>query len=455
MAKSKFELNGNLGEENDGRKKRRKKVKKEEPEIPMVGAISLFRFADGWDKLLIALGTILAMIHGTIIPAMMVVFGDMTDSFVGDAQQSQENRSNATYPVSNTTLGEQMTGYAIYYSIMGAVVLVAAYIQVAFWTLAAGRQVKRLRKLFFHCIMQQEIGWFDVNETGELNTRLTDDIYKINEGIGDKVGMLIQSFTAFIISFVIGFSKGWKLTLVILSISPLLGFSAFIFSKVFTSFTSLEQEAYAKAGAVAMEVLSSVRTVFAFAGQQREITRYQRNLEDAKNMGIRKAISANIAMGFTFLIIYLSYALAFWYGSTLILSGEYTIGTVLTVFFAVTHGVFAMGQTSPNIQAFASARGAAHKVYNIIDSPSWRNPKVLLLDEATSAWTQRVRRWCRRLWTWLGKAGRIVVAHRLSTIQNANLIAVFQRSGGGAGHSPTTPGPERSLLLPGHYTVGS
>ncbi|XP_035989695.1 ATP-dependent translocase ABCB1-like isoform X1 [Fundulus heteroclitus] len=89
-------------------------------------------------------------------------------------------------------------------------------------------------------------------------------------------------------------------------------------------------------------------------------------------MGIRKAISANIAMGFTFLIIYFSYALAFWYGSTLILSNEYTIGSVLTVLFVVIIGVFAMGQTSPNIQAFASARGAAYKVYNIID----HNPTI-------------------------------------------------------------------------------
>lgn len=64
--------------------------------------------------------------------------------------------------------------HAIYYSIMGFVVLIAAYMQVAFWTLAAGRQVKRLRKKFFHSIMKQEIGWFDVNETGQLNTRLTE-----------------------------------------------------------------------------------------------------------------------------------------------------------------------------------------------------------------------------------------------------------------------------------------
>uniref|UniRef100_A0A667YLB0 ATP-binding cassette, sub-family B (MDR/TAP), member 4 n=1 Tax=Myripristis murdjan TaxID=586833 RepID=A0A667YLB0_9TELE len=349
-----------------------KEKKEKEEKLPMVGPIALFRFADGWDIVLLLLGTVMAMANGVVLPLMCIVFGDMTDSFVGDSQLSQ-NITDIFYNLTQLTpavcfLSSLCRSYAIYYSIMGAVVLVAAYMQVAFWTLAAGRQVKRVRKLFFHCIMQQDIGWFDVNETGELNTRLTDDVYKIQEGIGDKVGMLIQSFTTFLSSFVIGFIKGWKLTLVILAVSPVLGISAGFFSKVLTSFTSKEQTAYAKAGAVAEEVLSAVRTVFAFSGQEREIKRYYKNLEDAKNMGIKKAISANIAMGFTFLMIYMSYALAFWYGSTLILADEYTIGTVLTVFFVVIIGAFAMGQTSPNIQSFASARGAAHKVYNIIDN---------------------------------------------------------------------------------------
>ena len=49
--------------------------------------------------------------------------------------------------------------------------------------------------------------------------------------------------------------------------------------QVLTSFTSKEQTAYAKAGAVAEEVLSAVRTVFAFSGQKREIERsVQRDL---------------------------------------------------------------------------------------------------------------------------------------------------------------------------------
>ncbi|XP_066571517.1 ATP-dependent translocase ABCB1 [Amia ocellicauda] len=355
------EANGDIGKNPE---------KEKAPKMKVVGPFALFRFADGLDILLMVLGTVMAMGNGAMLPAMVIVFGEMTDNFVCHGMTNITG--NASFLQCNETLGEQMTRHAISYSAMGAGVFLAAYVQVACWTIAAGRQVKRLRKMFFHAIVRQEIGWFDLNETGELNTRLTDDIHKINEGIGDKLAMLIQSLSMFVAGFVVGFATGWKLTLVILAISPLLGISAALFSKVMTTFTSKEQTAYAKAGAVAEEVLSAIRTVIAFDGQKKELQRYHKNLVDAKNVGVKKAMTANIAMGFTFMMIYLSYALAFWYGSTLILTGEYTIGKVLTIFFAVIIGAFALGQTSPNIQSFSSARGAAHKVFSIIDS----QPKI-------------------------------------------------------------------------------
>uniref|UniRef100_A0A8C2Z594 ATP binding cassette subfamily B member 1 n=1 Tax=Cyclopterus lumpus TaxID=8103 RepID=A0A8C2Z594_CYCLU len=357
------------------------KEKEKKTKIPMVGPIGVFRFAKGLDIVMILAGMFCAIVNGVMLPLMCIVFGDMTDSLVNTSPGGQihSNNTNVTYIPRNSTLEADMTHlsrsfkvnvsqyfsysrYAISYSILGFVVLVVAYGQVAFWTLSAGRQTKRIRKLFFHCIMKQDIGWFDVSETGELNTRLTDDVYKIQEGIGDKAGKLIQAVSTFLASFIIGFSKGWKLTLVILAVihSPPAG----IF---LATFTSKEQAAYAKAGAVASEVISAIRTVFAFSGQEREIKRYIKNLEDAKNVGIKKATYANFAFGFNFLMIYLAYALAFWYGSTLILSNEYTIGTVLTVFFVVLIGAFTLGQASPNIETFSSARGAAHKVYSIID----------------------------------------------------------------------------------------
>uniref|UniRef100_A0A672U8B8 ATP binding cassette subfamily B member 1 n=1 Tax=Strigops habroptila TaxID=2489341 RepID=A0A672U8B8_STRHB len=319
-----------------------------------------FRYSSWSDKLLMILGTLLAIAHGSSLPIAMVIFGDMTDSF--------NLAPIFWFLFGYVWLGFFSFRYAYYYSGIAAGVLLAAYVQTAFWTLAAGRQIKKIRQNFFHAIMRQEIGWFDVNDVGELNTRLLDDVSKISDGIGDKIGMLVQALTTFVTGFIVGLIRGWKLTLVILSVSPVLGLSAAVWAKVLSAFTDKEQAAYAKAGAVAEEVLSAIRTVIAFGGQEKEIKRYHKNLEDAKQIGIKKAITANISMGAAFLLIYASYALAFWYGTTLVLSDDYTIGKVLTVFFSVLIGAFSIGQTAPSIEAFASARGAAYAIFNIIDS---------------------------------------------------------------------------------------
>uniref|UniRef100_A0A8C9CK48 Phosphatidylcholine translocator ABCB4 n=1 Tax=Phocoena sinus TaxID=42100 RepID=A0A8C9CK48_PHOSS len=316
-------------------------------------------------------GTIMAIAHGSGLPLMMVVFGEMTDRFVNIG-------GNFSFPVSvaselNDTWSSTATfviRYAYYYSGLGAGVLVAAYIQVSFWTLAAGRQIKKIRQEFFHAILRQEIGWFDINDTTELNTRLTDDISKISEGIGDKVGMFFQAIATFFAGFVVGFLRGWKLTLVIMAISPILGLSTAVWAKV--SFSDKELAAYAKAGAVAEEALGAIKTVIAFGGQNRELKRYQKHLENAKKIGIKKAISANISMGIAFLLIYASYALAFWYASTLVIAKEYTVGNAMTVFFSIMIGAFSIGQAAPCIDAFANARGAAYAIFAIIDN----NPKI-------------------------------------------------------------------------------
>ncbi|EGW07208.1 Multidrug resistance protein 1 [Cricetulus griseus] len=350
-----------------GRKSKKEKKEKK----PVVSVFTMFRYAGWLDRLYMLVGTLAAIIHGVALPLMMLVFGDMTDSFASVGNIPTNATNNATQVNASDIFGkleEEMTTYAYYYTGIGAGVLIVAYIQVSFWCLAAGRQIHNIKQKFFHAIMNQEIGWFDVHDVGELNTRLTDDVSKINEGIGDKIGMFFQAMATFFGGFIIGFTRGWKLTLVILAISPVLGLSAGIWAKILSSFTDKELQAYAKAGAVAEEVLAAIRTVIAFGGQKKELERYNNNLEEAKRLGIKKAITANISMGAAFLLIYASYALAFWYGTSLVISKEYSIGQVLTVFFAVLIGAFSIGQASPNIEAFANARGAAYEIFNIIDN---------------------------------------------------------------------------------------
>ncbi|KAL8165140.1 UNVERIFIED_CONTAM: hypothetical protein K2H54_030590 [Gekko kuhli] len=61
-------------------KSSKKKKNKEKPN--MVSPLTMFRYSNWLDKLLMILGTCFAAIHGAALPVMMIIFGDMTDSFV-------------------------------------------------------------------------------------------------------------------------------------------------------------------------------------------------------------------------------------------------------------------------------------------------------------------------------------------------------------------------------------
>lgn len=59
------------------------------------------------------------------------------------------------------------------FSGIGGGVIVLGYGQVMFWMIASERQTHRIRTLFYRNIMRQNIGWFDTNESAELNSRMT------------------------------------------------------------------------------------------------------------------------------------------------------------------------------------------------------------------------------------------------------------------------------------------
>ncbi|XP_072010362.1 ATP-dependent translocase ABCB1 isoform X10 [Engystomops pustulosus] len=347
-------------------KKGSKANKKKKEKTKMVGLLTMFRYSEPVDWLLMLIGTAAAIIHGICLPLLTIVFGEMTEGFVSDVKHSHNITEEHERNTTNTLLG-QMTVFAYYYAGLGFVAILAGYIQISLWSLTAGRQVKRIRQNFFHAVLRQEISWFDVNNAGELNTRLTEGVSKISQGIGDKLAMFFQYAATFLAGFIVGFYRGWKLALVILAISPLMVLSAVFWSKILAAFTTQEQEAYAKAGAVAEEVLAAIRTVIAFGGQPKETERYEKNLEQAKNIGIKKTIISNVSLGFAFFTLYSSYGLAFWYGTTLVLEEGFTVGDVLTVFMSVTIAAFSFGHAGPNLEAFATARGAAYSVFNIID----------------------------------------------------------------------------------------
>uniref|UniRef100_A0A3P8RBY9 Bile salt export pump n=1 Tax=Astatotilapia calliptera TaxID=8154 RepID=A0A3P8RBY9_ASTCA len=369
--------------------------KNEEQPAIRVGFFELFRFATCKDILMMVVGCLCALLHGSAQPLMLLVFGLLTDAFIEYDIELQELSDDRKECVNNTIqwkknytaaynlsalldIEYEMMMFAFYYAGIGAAVFLLGYLQISLWVTAAAKQIQLIRKLYFSKVMRMEIGWFDCTSVGELNTRMSDDINKINDAIADQVSIFVQRFTTFVCGFCVGFVKGWKLTLVIIAASPLIGVGAGLMALV-RLLTGMELQAYAKAGSVADEVLSSIRTVAAFGGEKKEVQRYDRNLVSAQRWGIRKGLIVGFFTGFMWLVIFLCYGLAFWYGSSLVVdTKEYTPGTLLQVFFGVLIAAMNLGQASPCLEAFASGRGAATIIFETID----REPEIDCLSEA-------------------------------------------------------------------------
>lgn len=98
-----------------------------------------------------------------------------------------------------------------------------------------------------------------------------------------------------------------------------------------------EQNAYSAAANVSEEVLSGIRTVFAFGGENIEIERYNKRLIAAKRAVHIRNLLSGIGDGIMRFLYFSGYGLAFWYGVKLVLDDrhkenrEYTPAVLMIV----------------------------------------------------------------------------------------------------------------------------
>ncbi|CAF3805471.1 unnamed protein product [Adineta steineri] len=300
------------------------------------------------------------------------------------------NRSNECSIVVNTTNNVSSTisieKVIIYYIIIGLGYFIFCYIGWSTWLIAAERQARRIRFALFQNILRQEIGWFDVHNAGELSNRLVDDlgklvfsawfmisfyrcvIDKIKDGIGEKVPDFLSLCVRMISSLILAFVEGWKLTLVYLSISPLIVVTINVTVKTIISYTVKEVQAFAAASSIAQEVLQSIRTVTAFHGQKKEEERFANSLMKAKTIGIKKGTYVGLCQGLNNLFSYSATALTLWYGLHLSQTdcSNYSAGSVFLILFACMGATMQISQFMPNIQSFAEALGSGGGVFDII-----------------------------------------------------------------------------------------
>ncbi|KAK7269553.1 hypothetical protein RIF29_22284 [Crotalaria pallida] len=334
-----------------------KSKQKEKPET--VPFHRLFSFADSTDILLMVVGTIGAIGNGLGLPLMTLLFGQMINSF-GNNQQTE----HVVEEVSKVSLK------FVYLAIGSGV---AAFLQVSCWMVTGERQAARIRGLYLKTILRQDVAFFDKEtNTGEVVGRMSGDTVLIQDAMGEKVGKFLQLIATFIGGFVVAFTKGWLLTLVMMSTLPLLVLSGAFMAVIIGRMASRGQTAYAKAAHVVEQTIGSIRTVASFTGEKQAVSSYSKFLVDAYKSGVREGSIAGLGLGTVMFVVFCGYSLAVWFGAKMIMEKGYNGGTVINVIIAVLTASMSLGQASPSMSAFAAGQAAAFKMFQTIE----RKPEI-------------------------------------------------------------------------------
>jgi ATP-binding cassette, subfamily B (MDR/TAP), member 1 len=114
--------------------------------------------------------------------------------------------------------------------------------------------------------------------------------------------------------------------------------------RLFFQFHERTKKSYESSANFACEATGSIRTVASLTREADVMEIYRRSLDAPSQAAFRMAVFSNIWFGLAETIMFLTMALAFWYGSTLVRLGEYSLTQMFTVFIAMIFGSQSAGQ---------------------------------------------------------------------------------------------------------------
>ncbi|HXR98361.1 MAG TPA: ABC transporter ATP-binding protein [Terriglobales bacterium] len=210
---------------------------------------------------------------------------------------------------------------------------ICTYVQKYTTTSVGQHLTHTLRRNLYAHMQRLSLSFHDRKRTGDLISRITDDIDAVQSFItGDLLTGAVNAMTLIGMVAVMLYLN-WRFTLIALSVAPLLFAIVFVYTRKIKQVTRTMRKKQGEIVSVLQEVLNSIRVVKAFARENYEVRRLEKeSLEGVeiamKARGMKAKLNPVVQ-----LVVALGTALVLWFGAVLVLNDGLTAGGLI-VFLA-------------------------------------------------------------------------------------------------------------------------
>ncbi|VYT65046.1 ATP-binding cassette domain-containing protein [Clostridium tertium] len=221
-------------------------------------------------------------------------------------------------------------------------------------------------ELFSH-IQSFEFDYFDKTNTGELMSRIGEDIENIWQTISFGLRMFVENILYFTFSTVILFYLNWKLTLICLLILSPIGFLAYkLESKLNDGYEEISDK-IAEINTRAQENISGVRLVKAFSRENYEIKRFHSLNKDYYKLNIKQAKTISKSFPEIEFLTNITLIAMIIVGGYFVLIGEITLGTLVAFSGYIWNLIWPMRQIGWLMDILSKNKASTMKINNILE----------------------------------------------------------------------------------------
>ena len=226
-----------------------------------------------------------------------------------------------------------------------------------------------LRTMLFRHLQRLSLSFFDSRRTGELMSRVTNDVTLLQGSLTNNVLPVVSQVVTLVGSVLIAVLINWRITLVIVVVAPIAALVSSRLGRVIRKRTRGVQEGLGEAGIILEESLSAQRVVKAFAREDYEYGRFTTRMNGSLQQALRRAFSQSLLGPVNQFIGFAAVIIIIWFGGHEVLAGRLTIGDLIAFLFymfMLVGPLIALSNLYAQIQA---ALAAAERVFELLDEP--------------------------------------------------------------------------------------